>query len=128
MKNVQISPAARKPLYNPWLAAIALVGSNNSEGKPLKIALPLVVQANISNQRIYRWSAAMKPIRIVVAKFNDYRFSSINLRQYSLMSFLVFSKAWWISSFVPVTFEGSEKFLCSRIAFGAGMNGQFSLA
>jgi len=63
MKKVQINPAARKPLYNPWLAARTLVGLNNSAGiDPLNTFFPLVSQANISSQSIYKCSRAMMAI------------------------------------------------------------------
>lgn len=42
IKNVQINPAAKNPLYNPWFAANALVGANKSLGNGLKISGPLV--------------------------------------------------------------------------------------
>ena len=51
IKKLQISPAAKKPLYKPWLAASGLVGSNSSGGNFLNIFLPFVVHANISNHR-----------------------------------------------------------------------------
>jgi len=49
IKKFHISPAARKPLYKPWLAAIDLVGVKSSSGNaPLKVLRPSVSQANIS--------------------------------------------------------------------------------
>ncbi len=51
IKKVHMRPAAKKPLYKPWLAANGLVDLNNSGGNFLNILGPLVVQANISNQR-----------------------------------------------------------------------------
>jgi hypothetical protein len=50
IKNDQIRPAAKKPLYKPWLPAITLVAGNKSFGKPLNTLGPRVVHANISNQ------------------------------------------------------------------------------
>lgn len=47
----QTKPAAKKPLYKPWLAAIFLVFSKKSEEKPVNTFLALVVQTNISNHR-----------------------------------------------------------------------------
>jgi len=44
----QIKPAARNALYKPWLAAIAVVYSNGSEGKLANTLGPRLVQANIS--------------------------------------------------------------------------------
>lgn len=51
IKNVQSNPAAKNPLYKPWLAAIAFVGLNKSLGKLVNTFGAFVVQANISNQR-----------------------------------------------------------------------------
>jgi hypothetical protein len=64
MHNDHIRPAARKPLYSPWLAASALVGSKRWAGKERKVFLPVVVQANISIHRIYRCSMAISSIEI----------------------------------------------------------------
>ena len=52
MHKDQIKPAARNALYNPWLAAIAVVCSNSSGGKLANTLGPRLVQANISNQAI----------------------------------------------------------------------------
>jgi len=80
IKKVQIRPAAKNPLYRPWFAARDFVGSNMSLGNFLKIFLPLVVQANISNQRKYRCSAATIPIKIVIVSFIVYLSSiAVNL-------------------------------------------------
>ena len=54
IKNVQSNPAAKNPLYKPWLAAMALVCAKSSLGNFLNILGPLLVQANISNQRKYK--------------------------------------------------------------------------
>lgn len=50
MKKLQINPAARKPLYKPWFAAMALVGLNKSFENPRNTFGPLDSHANISNQ------------------------------------------------------------------------------
>ena len=43
IKNEQIRPAAKKPLYKPWLAAKAFAGLNKfSERTPLNVCLPFV--------------------------------------------------------------------------------------
>lgn len=47
----QSKPAAKKPLYKPWLAAMDFVGSNKWSGKFLNTLLAWVVQTNISSQR-----------------------------------------------------------------------------
>ena len=60
-------PAAKKPLYKPWLAAKALVGVNKSAVKDLNVAFPLVSQANISMYKIYKCSIATKAIKILLA-------------------------------------------------------------
>lgn len=51
IKNVQSNPAAKKPLYKPWFAAIDLVWAKSSFGNFLNTLGPLLVHANISNQR-----------------------------------------------------------------------------
>src|SRR6187401_1716606 len=65
ISKLHISPAARKPLYNPWLAARAFVGLNNSAGMDLNVFLPIVSQANISKYRKYKCSAAIIAIKIL---------------------------------------------------------------
>jgi hypothetical protein len=62
MQSDQINPAAKKPLYNPWLAASFWVGSNKEAGMLLKTLGPRVVHKNISNTKIYRCKRAMMPI------------------------------------------------------------------
>lgn len=53
IKNDQINPAAKNPLYKPWLAAKPFVGLNNSSGSALlKVFFPKVSQANISMYRM----------------------------------------------------------------------------
>ena len=69
IKKDQRSPAAKKPLYNPWFAARVFVGSKRSFGNVLNIFLPLVVQANISNQRKYKCNAATSPMSMFIAIF-----------------------------------------------------------
>lgn len=67
IKNVQSSPAARKPLYRPWLAAITFVLGKRSLSTDWKTLGPRVVHANISNQRKYRWSSAIKPMMTLMS-------------------------------------------------------------
>lgn len=62
-------PAARNPLYSPWFAAIATVGSNSSAGRDAKIFGPRSVQANISNHAIYRCITAIRAISISAIRF-----------------------------------------------------------
>ena len=64
IKYVQIRPAAKKPLYSPWLAAKPFVGLNKCSGKLLKVLLPIVSQANISKYIKYKCSSAIMAIRI----------------------------------------------------------------
>src|SRR5690606_6574839 len=61
IKNDQSIPAAKKPLYKPWLAAKPLVAEKSTSGKaPLNTFLPAVSQANISIHKIYKCSMATK--------------------------------------------------------------------
>lgn len=64
MSRLQTSPAARKPLYKPWLAAMPLVGLKSSGGIDLKVRLPTVSQASISMYKKYRCSRATSAMRI----------------------------------------------------------------
>ena len=41
IKNVQIKPAAKKPLYNPWFAANALVGVGSADGATIPSGVTL---------------------------------------------------------------------------------------
>lgn len=68
MVSDQINPAARKPLYRPWLAASTFVAGNNSAGSDLKTFLPVVSQANISNHRKHKCNNATSPMRMIDSK------------------------------------------------------------
>lgn len=57
-----IRPAAKKPLYNPWLPAMALVGGKSSFGKLRNTFGPRLVHANISSHTMYRWIKTTKPM------------------------------------------------------------------
>src|SRR5580765_1408467 len=66
--RLQIRPAARKPLYRPWLAASVFDAVANS-GVRLNTLRPSgLSQKNISSARKYRCSSATKPIRICVTR------------------------------------------------------------
>src|ERR1044072_844679 len=71
MNRDHISPATRKPLYKPWLAANALVGSNRCSGKERNVFLPAVVQANISIPKIYRCSIDTSNTKILAIRDMD---------------------------------------------------------
>jgi len=65
IKNVQINPAAKNPLYKPWLAANPFVGLNNSSANVfLNTFFPFVSHANISSHKKYKCSAAISPNKI----------------------------------------------------------------
>lgn len=63
-------PAARKPLYRPWLAANTFVSSAKlSDFKP-KVFIPFwVVHNSISNIRMYKWMKATIDKRIYCVMF-----------------------------------------------------------
>ena len=69
IKKVQISPAAKKALYSPWFAIMALVLGNNSLGSCLKTLGPFVVHEKDSNQKKYKCKKALRPMSIFISSF-----------------------------------------------------------
>ena len=74
----KIKPAAKNPLYSPWLAASTLVSSANSFDFKPKVLMPFgVVHKNISSTKKYKCSMATNTIKIIETVFILYSFIKV---------------------------------------------------